>query len=359
MRALDVLAFKPTIHGWSDGVNMLRVLIAVVSVGVVSAGVCVAQAPPSGPFTVGNPLGLPIVPTAGTSFSPISSNVKVYGAIFSAESCSYDPVRNLIVVPNRSVGQNVQDNNAWISLLNHDGSVHTARWIGVNRNELVLNEPLGSDIVNGVLYLADRDGGLRTVVVSGTELAAGPNTQQVSVVRKFDMATGRPMGEIRVESATGFNDIEVAEDGTVYGTVSGAQGHVYRISAAGEASVFVPTGAPLNSPNGVAFDPDGDIVIVNSGDDAVLTYDRTGRLILTERAAQPGSDGIVVMADGTKYVSSVQNGGVSMIRPGQSAVLIAENIPNAASMCYDSGANQLVIPMNANNALAFVPLTDR
>ena len=25
-------------------------------------------------------------------------------------------------------------------------------------------------------------------------------------------------------------------------------------------------------------------------------------------------------------------------------------------MCYDAGANQLVIPMNANNALAFVPL---
>ena len=74
---------------------------------------------------------------------------------------------------------------------------------------------------------------------------------------------------------------------------------------------------------------------------------------------QPGSDGLVIMQDGTKYVSSVQNGGVSMIRPNQRAVLIAENIPNAASMCYDSGANQLVIPLNANNALAFVPLTGR
>ena len=37
--------------------------------------------------------------------------------------------------------------------------------------------------------------------------------------------------------------------------------------------------------------------------------------------------------------------------------LIAENIPSAASMCYDAGANQLVIPMNANNGLAFVPIT--
>jgi hypothetical protein len=25
-------------------------------------------------------------------------------------------------------------------------------------------------------------------------------------------------------------------------------------------------------------------------------------------------------------------------------------------MCYDAGGNQLVIPMNANNAMAFIPL---
>jgi hypothetical protein len=324
----------------------------------LGAATLAAQNQP-GPFTVGNPLGLPIVPTPGQTFAPMSSNVKVYGAIFSAESCSYDPVRNVIVVPNRNVGQAVQDNNAWISFINHDGSVHTARWIGVNRNELVLNEPLGSDIEGGVLYVADRDGGLSTVVVGGAAPQAGPPTPQVSVVRKFDMATGRPLGEVRVETSTGFNDIEVAADGTIYGTVSGPQGHVYRITPAGEASVFIPTGAPLASPNGVAIDGAGNIVVVNSGDAGVLTYDRTGRLILTEQAAQPGSDGIVIMPDGTKYVSSVQNGGVSRIRPRQRAELIAENIPNAASMCYDSGANQLVIPLNANNALAFVPLAGR
>ena len=76
----------------------------------------------------------------------------------------------------------------------------------------------------------------------------------------------------------------------------------------------------------------------------------------TENAAQAGNDGLVIMPDGTKYVSSVLNGGVSRIRPGQPAELIARNIPNAASMCYDAGAKQLVIPMNANNGLAFIPL---
>jgi hypothetical protein len=88
----------------------------------------------------------------------------------------------------------------------------------------------------------------------------------------------------------------------------------------------------------------------------VLTFSTDGKLVRTEQAAQAGNDGLVIMRDGTKYVSSVINGGVSRIRPGQRAELIAQNIPNAASMCYDAGANQLVIPMNANNALAFIKL---
>ena len=88
----------------------------------------------------------------------------------------------------------------------------------------------------------------------------------------------------------------------------------------------------------------------------MLTFSRTGQLVKTEHAAQAGNDGLVIMPDGTKYVSSVVNGGVSRIRPGAAAELIARNIPSAASMCYDAGAKQLVIPMNANNALAFVPI---
>jgi hypothetical protein len=36
-------------------------------------------------------------------------------------------------------------------------------------------------------------------------------------------------------------------------------------------------------------------------------------------AVQAGNDGLVVMKNGTKYVSSVVNGGVSRIRPGKAA----------------------------------------
>ena len=56
----------------------------------------------------------------------------------------------------------------------------------------------------------------------------------------------------------------------------------------------------------------------------------------TNPSVQPGSDGLVIMSDGTKYVCSVAHGGVSRIRAGKAAELIANNIPGAASMCHDA-----------------------
>ena len=345
----------------NGGSQMQRVTLlagAAALVIAIAPGEMLAQQPPGPrPYFVGNPLGLPVEPTPGAAFEGISSNVKVYGAIYSAESCSYDPVRGVIVVPNRGVPQNVQTNNAWISFINHDGSVHTARWIGVQNAAdranltppLVLNEPLGSDIANGMLYVADRDGGTT---------ATDPS---VAVIRRFDMKTGAPAGEFRVDRSTGFNDIEVADDGTVYATQTGdraanpdpATWQVWKITPDGSASIFVQ-GAPLRAPNGIALDNQGNIVVVNISSTEVVTFSRTGQLLKTENAVQAGNDGLVILRDGTKYVSSVLNGGVSRIRPGKTAELIARNIPSAASMCYDPGANQLVIPMNANNGLAFI-----
>jgi sugar lactone lactonase YvrE len=339
---------------WLTGAAML--------VTGIAAGALWAQPQPQGPqpFFVGNRLGLPINPAADGTFEATSSNVKVYGAIYSAESCSYDAERGLIVVPNRGVPQNVQTNNAWVSFINHDGSVHTARWLGVQNPgdqrstltpPLVLNEPYGSDIANGMLYVADRDGGTT------------PTEPSVAVIRRFNLKTGAPAGETRVEKSAWLNDIEVADDGTIYATQTGVGGQtpdptswqVWKITRDGAVSMFLQ-GAPLRQPNGIAFDPQGNIVVVNIGNNEVLTFSPGGQLVKTETAAQAGNDGLVIMPDGTKYVSSVLNGGVSRIRAGQPAELIARNIPNAASMCYDEGAKQLVIPMNPNNGLAFVPL---
>lgn len=341
--------------------NLFAFCIALLmGISFLSSPVFAQQTQETKPYSVGNPLGLPANPTSGEEFQATTSNVKVYGGIYSAESCSYDPASGLIVVPNRGLPQNMQTNDAWVSLINPDGSVHTLRWIGVQRPDerkdlstpLVLNEPFGSDIINNILYVADRDGG------------TGKDDPSVAVIRKFSMKSGKPIGEFRIEGAGWINDIEIKEDGTIYATETGEffgenpnpdSWKIWKVAPAGEATVFVQ-GSPLNAPNGIAFDPQGNIVVANYGNTAVLTFSAAGKLLKTENAAQPGSDGLVIMPDGTKYVCSVKQGGVSRIRPGKSAELIANHIPGAASMCYDAKTNQLVIPMNANNSLAFIPL---
>lgn len=293
-------------------------------ISIALSGTALAQT-----FTAGEPLGT--INEAGVA-TPMSSNVKVYGSFRTAESCTFDPARNLILAMNNGIPQNQQENDGFVSLINPDGSVHTSKWIGATRDGLTLNQPLGSAINNGVLYAVDID-----------------------TVRMFDLATGQPMGAVQVPEATGLNGVGVAPDGTVYASNTRALERIYKITPSGQTSVFAE-GAPLAAPNGVAIDNDGNIVVVNVGDNAVITYSPSGEVLRTERAAEGGNDGVVILADGTKYVSSVRFGSVSRIRPGQAAEVIASGIPSAASMCYDSIQNQLVIPMNSNNALAFIPL---
>lgn len=280
-----------------------------------------------------NPASQPFV--AGTPLKQ-QPNVKTYGGFRFAESVAYDAERDLYVAVNAGMAEEQVRNDGYVSLVNPDGTAHTLKWIGVNRNGLTLNHPLGSDIANGFLYVADID-----------------------TVRWFDMKTGAPQGAIPVAGAMRFNDIEVAADGTIYATQTGntdpTSWRVYKITAKGEATILV-TGAPLSLPNGIAFDAKGNLVVVNIGNNAVLTFSTDGKLLSTEESTDPGNDGIVVLADGTKYVSSVRQGTIARIRPGQKAERIADGIPTAASMTYDSKRNRLVIPMNDWNAITIVEL---
>lgn len=306
--------------------NSPRSLLCAALLALSTTAVSVAQ---DGEFSAGLPLGA--TNEAGERVA-MSSNVKVYGSFRFTESCTFDPERNLILAMNAGVPTAQRENDGYVSLIHPDGSVHTSKWIGATRDGLYLDHPLGSAIRNGVLYTVD--GGF---------------------LRSFDLATGQPLRSIEVPGSTFLNGIGVSEDGTAYISNTRPPEVLYKVSAEGQVEVLVE-GAPLAVPNGVAIDNDGNVVVVNMGNNQVLTFSPEGELLLTEYAAESGSDGLVILPDDTKYVSSVRYGSVSRIRPGQAPEVIAEGIPSAASMCYDSVQHQLVIPMNPNDALAFVPL---
>lgn len=304
-------------------------LTAVLSgLSVLSVLSALPLSAPAQEFQAGEPLSS--VNEAGIRMQ-MSQNVKVFGSFHFTESCTFDPHKNLILSMNAGTRAAGADPDGYVSLINPDGSVHTSKWIGATRDGLELADPIGSAVQNGVLYTVD----------SG-------------YLRSFDLASGEPLNSIFVSDAGFLNGIGVAEDGTAYISDSNA-GSIYKVMPNGSSSVIVD-GDALSRPNGVAVDNDGNVVVVNIGSNAVSTFDPNGNLVRTEYAAEAGNDGVVVTADGTKYVSSVRFGSVSRIEPGKEAVVIAVGIPSAASMCYDSVQHQLIIPMNPNNALAFIKL---
>lgn len=307
----------------------LRLPLILALVGAVSA---FAQAPKAGTeFKAGDPLGA--INEKGVA-TPMTSNVRVFGSFRHAESVTYDAERNLLIVMNAGVAPEMQENDGYASLLHPDGTVHTAKWIGNTRDGLTLDQPFGSALVGDTLYVAD-----------------------IKVVRTFNRLTGKPGRDYPIAGATRLNGIAVTRDGTIYVSNTTNPEAIFKVTADGTVSTFA-IGAPVARPNGVALDEKGNIVIVNMTDSGVLTFNPEGKLILTENALESGSDGLVILKDGTKYVSSVRYGSISQIKPGQKAKQIAAGIPAAASMGYDSKQNQLVIPMNANNAVAFIKLTD-
>ncbi len=100
-------------------------LSLAAALSALLATTAIAQAPvPDAPrpFAAGRPLGM----TFDGVYTPMSSNVRVYGAIVSAESCSWDATRKLIVVTNRGAEQKEAPNDGFVSLLNPDGTVHHA-----------------------------------------------------------------------------------------------------------------------------------------------------------------------------------------------------------------------------------------
>src|SRR5262245_35257124 len=116
--------------------GMMATAGLALSAGLTLGTALAQQAPPAAPaapvpYFVGNALGMPINPDPKTKFEAMSDNVKVYGSVYSAESCSYDPVRKVIVVPNRGVPQNVRTNDAGTTYPNHAAPVHTPRGIAV------------------------------------------------------------------------------------------------------------------------------------------------------------------------------------------------------------------------------------
>jgi sugar lactone lactonase YvrE len=252
------------------------------------------------------------------------------------ESVQYDASSDVYLVSNINGGPLDKDDNGFISKLSPEGKVLELKWIDGSKPDVELNAPKGIGISAGKLFIADID-----------------------VIRTFDLATGKPLAQIKVATASFLNDVAVAPDGTVYvsdtGLKAGKEGlegdkkdAIYKVATDGKLSTLIK-GEQLGQPNGLFADATGVYVATWQGKLYKVTTDGKQEAAISAPGAQ--LDGLIRTADGQTIVTSWEKSMVYLeSADGQFSPLVAD-LKSPADIGYDTQRNQVLVPLFMDNAI--------
>lgn len=281
-------------------------------------------------------------PSAPTLDSPIESDapdvsaaspVVRYSGFSMSESVLYDADNDRYLVSNIN-GMDAATDNGFISVLSPDGEVTELKWIEGGKNGVVLNAPTGATIVDGVLYVAD-----------------------TPVVRRFDLATGAPLGGVEVPGITVLNDLAADPEGNIYVTDSG-----FRVGAGGmpeptgtdavfvikdDRATLLVRSLDLHMPNGIEWTDQG-LVVCATGAAEVYRLDAAGTK--QDVTTTPGArlDGIVSLGDTLLVTSHAVNAVLRGKLGGTFEVAIPAQ-PSPANISYDTKRGRVLVPQVLGN----------
>jgi len=277
----------------------------------------------------------PAEPPAAEKAAPGPIVIKDVG-LQTPESIQYEPTGDVYLVSNINGGPLDKDDNGFISKLSPEGKVLELKWIDGAAKDVELNAPKGIGFSAGKLFVADID-----------------------VIRTFDLATGKPLAQIKVPGASFLNDVTVARDGTVYvsdtGLKAGKEGlepakkdAIYKVSSDGKLSTLIK-GEQLLQPNGLFADATGLWVATWQGKLYHVTSDGKQETAISAPGTQ--LDGLLRTADGQTIVSSWEKSMVYLgAADGTFSPLMAD-IKSPADIGYDTQRNQVLVPLFMDNAI--------
>jgi hypothetical protein len=279
---------------------------------------------------------LSLAATAGAQTVPSTADVakqKTFANIglLNSECIRYDAANDRYLISN--LGTRGPENNGYISIMSPDGAIVNQKFIEGGKNGVTLIDPLGISIQNGIIYVAD-----------------------ITHMRKFDLKTGAPRGEVALPGANRPNDIFATADGTVYISDNGGQvGTVIKVSPTNQVSLLQPRDDVMEKPNGVAVMPDG--TIVHGGRGVNLSFRDTSGKLLREKTMPTGQfDALVPLADGSLLVASQGGKNVYKMSAAGEITEVAKEIPVPAAIGYDTKRNRLLIPQIAAASITMVDL---
>lgn len=270
----------------------------------------------------------PVPSTADVAKQRVFANI----GLTNSECIRYDATNDRYIISN--LGARGPDNNGYISLMSPEGAITNLKFIEGGKNGATLIDPLGIYIQNGMIWVAD-----------------------ITHMRKFDLQTGAPRGEVALPGANRPNDIFVTADGTAYlSDNGGASGTIIKVSPAGEVSLVQPRDDIMEKPNGVAVMPDGTLIHGGRGVNISFRNASTGQLIREKSLPTGQFDALIPLADGSILAASQIGKNIYKVSPSGQITEVAKEIAVPAAIGYDTKRNRLLIPQIAAGSITMVDL---
>jgi sugar lactone lactonase YvrE len=328
-------------------ISFLRVLSASSATIVFASVACGGSTPPSdmpkpdtsasaAPAASGAPAPTASVASAADAGAAAAQPPKppaeapaVKWAGFATPECVlHDEVRDRYLVSNINGRPVDADNNGFISEISPDGKVTNLKWIEGGKNKVTLNAPKGLVIVKDVLYVADLD-----------------------TLRMFDVKTGAPKGEVKLEGATFANGVAASDDGKIFVSDSGLkmEGSDFKptgtdavwVVEKGKAKAFAKS-TDLAKPNGLLVDGKS-VVVVPFGSNEAYKLDDKGKRTEVTKLPKGGLDGIVKVGDAL-LVSSWEGQAVYKGKLGGTFAPVLQSLEAPAAIGYDKKRGRVLVP---------------
>ncbi|MCF8331895.1 MAG: T9SS type A sorting domain-containing protein [Bacteroidales bacterium] len=236
------------------------------------------------------------------------------------ESAVYDPVNDQYLISNAGNG----------TIVAVDVSSHTLS----NFITTGLNSPKGMCVTNNTLFVTD-----------------------VTKVHIIDLSSGSISQSVTITDAQQLNDITTNGD-TLFITDMQAS-KIFYMTTSGSNGLLSDSWS-LDSPNGILFDNNNDLVVVSFVSNSPLqTIDRDDGIVNFEMGtAISDMDGLTQAANGTYYVSSWDVDAVlefsSVMSPPSSSDRAVNTAIDPADIYYDDQYDVLIVPLFSNNDVMFV-----
>jgi len=263
----------------------------------------------------------------------------VLGGFATPESVLHDPVDDVYLVSCIDGSPTAKDGRASIQRIEPSGRKVDADFIRGGVGGVTLDAPKGMALAGDVLWVADID-----------------------VLRRFDRATGKPLGDVAVPGATFLNDVSVAPDGSVWVTDTGwdagmrpaGNDSIHRVDPAGTLTV-VAKSPELANPNGIVATATG-VYCVDLGTGWFSQVERTGRRTPLTKAPSGGLDGLVRLPDGRWLATSWEGGSVLAFDRQGGVRTVVEGLDKPADLGLDALRGRLLVPLFAKGEVHVIVL---